>query len=419
MSITEIATNDTNSNKNKNEVISLVLDSGSLIKGTPVRHLAEKFYTVPEVLAEIRDKKSRDYLAQLPFELISLTPSDQALKEVINFSKKSGDFSSLSVVDIKVLALTYMLEVEANGTTRIRKEPICASFLSLAKMIQPGVSQTQNHQNVHNKGLSSSADEKLTITEKKSDKLLPDKETLQKIPHIKQIDSDKDEEILQMDPDISNIKSDSFDVYNDNDEKRKNDEQEGFSLSNANNKPVIMKVACMTTDYTMQNVMLQMRLNLLSIDGIRIKRIKSWVLRCHACFKITSNMEKQFCPNCGGPTLIRTSTSTDENGNIKYYLKKNFQYNLRGTKYPIPNPKGGRKPNNLILREDQPEYQKAIKAHRKQKIVDIFDPDYVPKLLLGSSSNSKSFPSGPPVIGYGRRNPNETKRGKSKGKKKH
>ncbi|CAG8609415.1 5965_t:CDS:2 [Ambispora gerdemannii] len=369
--IAETATNDPNSNKSKNKVISLVLDSGSLIKGTPVRHLAEKFYTVPEVLAEIRDKESRDYLAQLPFELISLTPSDQALKEVINFSKKSGDFSSLSVVDVK------------------------------AKTIQP-------HQTEHNKKedeLSSSIDEKLIVTEEKSDELLPDKEILQKMPHIKQIDSIKDEEILQMVSDTSNIiKPDAYGIHN------------GFSSSNPNNKPVIMKVACMTTDYTMQNVMLQMRLNLLSIEGIRIKKIKNWVLRCHACFKITSNMEKQFCPSCGGPTLIRTSTTTDENGNIRYYLKKNFQHNLRGTKYSIPNPKGGRNPNNLILREDQPEYQKAIKAHRKQKIVDIFNPDYVPKMLIGSPANNKA---GPPVIGHGRRNPNETKRGKSKGKKKH
>jgi hypothetical protein len=43
-------------------------------------------------------------------------------------------------------------------------------------------------------------------------------------------------------------------------------------------------------------------------------------------------MEKKFCPNCGNATLIRTSTSTDANGNVTYYLKKNFQYNLRGTK---------------------------------------------------------------------------------------
>jgi RNA-binding protein NOB1 len=46
-----------------------------------------------------------------------------------------------------------------------------------------------------------------------------------------------------------------------------------------------LDVACMTTDYAMQNVLLQMGLNLISVDGKRIKSVKSWVLRCHACFK--------------------------------------------------------------------------------------------------------------------------------------
>lgn len=149
-------------------------------------------------------------------------------------------------------------------------------------------------------------------------------------------------------------------------------------------------------------------------------------------------MEKKFCPNCGNATLIRTSTSTDVNGNVTYYLKKNFQYNLRGTKvvnfftpnkkrkkrkvpnnllfllkYSIPEPKGGRNASNIILREDQKEYQKALKNQRKQKEIDIFDLDYIPKLLIGSNSKSIS-----PVIGYGRRNPNEARRGKTKGRKK-
>jgi RNA-binding protein NOB1 len=42
---------------------------------------------------------------------------------------------------------------------------------------------------------------------------------------------------------------------------------------------------CMTADFAMQNVLLQMGLNLVSLEGKRIEKIKSWVLRCHACFK--------------------------------------------------------------------------------------------------------------------------------------
>jgi len=42
---------------------------------------------------------------------------------------------------------------------------------------------------------------------------------------------------------------------------------------------------CMTADFAMQNVLLRMGLGLISVDGKRIEKVKSWVLRCHACFK--------------------------------------------------------------------------------------------------------------------------------------
>lgn len=39
------------------------------------------------------------------------------------FSKKTGDYPSLSATDIKVLALTYQLEQEHVGAGHLRKEP--------------------------------------------------------------------------------------------------------------------------------------------------------------------------------------------------------------------------------------------------------------------------------------------------------
>lgn len=75
-----------------------------------------------------------------------------------------------------------------------------------------------------------------------------------------------------------------------------------------------------------------MNLNLVSTDGMRVKRIKNWVMRCHACYSVTSDMDKKFCPKCGNASLMRTSCSTDQYGNVTYWFKKNFQYNLRGTK---------------------------------------------------------------------------------------
>lgn len=42
---------------------------------------------------------------------------------VTEFSKKTGDYGSLSATDIKVMALAYQLEVEANGVEHIKTEP--------------------------------------------------------------------------------------------------------------------------------------------------------------------------------------------------------------------------------------------------------------------------------------------------------
>jgi RNA-binding protein NOB1 len=100
------------------------------------------------------------------------------------------------------------------------------------------------------------------------------------------------------------------------------------------NRPPV-KVACITGDYAMQRVLLQMNMNLFSMDGEHIKRINNFVMRCHACYQITTDLSKQFCPKCGGNTLMRTTTSIDQNGNMTYYLKKNFKYRLRGTKVNI------------------------------------------------------------------------------------
>ena len=42
---------------------------------------------------------------------------------VTEFSKKTGDYPSLSATDIQVLALTYQLEAEFVGVSHLKQEP--------------------------------------------------------------------------------------------------------------------------------------------------------------------------------------------------------------------------------------------------------------------------------------------------------
>lgn len=59
-------------------------------------------------------------------------------------------------------------------------------------------------------------------------------------------------------------------------------------------KQETIPVACMTADFAMQNVLLQMGLGLVGVEGRKIERVKSWVLRCHACFKFVFRFDSIF-----------------------------------------------------------------------------------------------------------------------------
>lgn len=59
---------------------TVILDANVLISGTPLSlALTERVVTVPEVLAEIRDKQSRQAVESLPFIIKTLEPSDESL----------------------------------------------------------------------------------------------------------------------------------------------------------------------------------------------------------------------------------------------------------------------------------------------------------------------------------------------------
>lgn len=182
-----------------------------------------------------------------------------------------------------------------------------------------------------------------------------------------------------------------------------------------------MDVATMTIDFAMQNVLLQMNLHLLSTNMQRIKHLSSKVLRCHACFNIVKQMDKQFCPRCGGASLQRVSCSTNAKGEFRIHLAKNYQYNKRGDKYSVPKPiagtangkwsgQGGGQGGwgrDLILAEDQKEYQKQIDESRRKgnKGHDLMDEDYLPNILTGDRGRA----GGRPKVGAGR-NVNSRKR---------
>jgi RNA-binding protein NOB1 len=103
----------------------------------------------------------------------------------------------------------------------------------------------------------------------------------------------------------------------------------------------------------MQNVIIQLGFRLLSLDGRRITRVKRFKLLCRACQKINLNIEKLFCEFCGSHTLIKVSVYINHDGDVTYFKNPRRKPKLRGTKYSMPKPQGGRQGDGMILREDE------------------------------------------------------------------
>jgi RNA-binding protein NOB1 len=87
-----------------------------------------------------------------------------------------------------------------------------------------------------------------------------------------------------------------------------------------------VKVACMTTDYAMQNVLKQLGLNVFSLDGYLIRETRTWNLRCYGCFHVTTEMTRKFCPKCGNKTLKRVAVTRNDDGSKE--VRSHFSVHL-------------------------------------------------------------------------------------------
>ncbi|KAK2466058.1 hypothetical protein APHAL10511_001700 [Amanita phalloides] len=437
----------------------LVLDAGPLLSLTPLRGLAESFYTVPQVLAELKDKRAREHLEQLRrlsgVNIVIKSPDAASLAHVIELAKKTGDYSVLSHPDLSVLALVYMLHKEGENTIESRtavEAGINEDVSSAAEGSIPTTTVDDVTERLNKISFAESPDGSSQADQ--ADIVGEGEEPLDFEIHPIQ---DEDESASSEDTSSAPVFEDPTDVDDGEgdwitpDNVHIHKSKALGLLPSATGKDTKYEetwAGCMTVDFAMQNVLLQMGLNLISIEGKRIEKMKTWILRCHACFELCKDNSKKFCPSCGNPTLIRVSVTLSKLGAdpkapaVQVHLQKNFQYRLRGTKYCIPAPKSGSAKtgsgDGLILREDQQEYMRAVKriANKKERqeakmlkgmansaaggsasvLSSWMDPDWVPEMMStrtgGKSRNQNPRPDELPRIGYGNKNPNERRRRK-------
>lgn len=187
---------------------------------------------------------------------------------------------------------------------------------------------------------------------------------------------------------------------------------------NKNSKTRVEKVACMTNDFSMQNTLIQMNLHIMSLDGMIVRRVKQFVLRCNGCYTIQYDVDKLFCRKCGGSYLSRVAASIDSRtGERKLHLRKDYKHDLRGMKYSMPAPgKQGRHEGEILLREDQlmggAWRQKAVRVNKNLR--SAFGENIVSDLGLHVNKGTAIRVG----LGSRSRNPNAVKGRERRGKKK-
>ncbi|KAI1355893.1 Nin one binding Zn-ribbon like-domain-containing protein [Xylaria sp. FL0043] len=416
---------------------ALILDAGPLIKNDPpvstLLAQAHELYTLPSVISEIRDAatRSRVETTLLPF-LKLRSPRPASIKFVTDFARRTGDLEVLSKPDTHLMALAYELECEMNGGDwRLRKSPgqKGVNGKSPAQLEKEKTKGSNGPEAANEAPLEETqSPEESTKTEEGiiEETVEPDHVEAEDLssqhaqPTIEQETITQTLESLNLEQSATptvdfvteNTATDDDKVREEGQEQHEEDDDEGWiTPSNIKKHQAkdqlaqpeqpaqqVLKVALLTSDYAMQNVLLRINLNLVSPGLARITRVKTWVLRCHGCFQITRDTSKQFCPRCGQPTLTRVSCSTDQAGNFTVYLKKNFQWNNRGNVYSVPKPVHGsasgkaRGPGGgkngwgreLIFAEDQKEYERKSTEQRKAKQRDLMDEDYLPSILSGN-----------------------------------
>ncbi|KAG8484284.1 hypothetical protein CXB51_022683 [Gossypium anomalum] len=572
-----------------------VVDANAVIEGgEKLNNTADRFVTVPEVLAEIRDPVSRHRLAFIPFSIDSVEPSPDALNKVIKFARATGDLQTLSDVDLKLIALTYTLESQIHGTNHLRDAPPPVHVVNVKRLPErdlPGWGsnvpnleewealepETGNGFNSNSRILplkdlnmnyvSSDNHSEDVLVETKSETHSENREDIEQgfrrprryLPQKKEVkiegkkmvadgidasqghlDDNADDwlpvvsrsthrrylrrkarrefyealvekdcqedmekgleksnsedasgcpdwplqqsaeevhsrngiseeaeraEVDKGDCDLSSILKQmrleedpartlgeakeaettaeeamldgSLNLAVDGD----SEELDQLEMSSQTNETVDASftddvsseqswmlrslsestVACVTGDFAMQNVLLQMGLRLLAPGGMQIRQLHRWVLKCHACYTVTAEIGRIFCPKCGnGGTLRKVAITVGENGIV--LASHRPRITLRGTKFSLPLPQGGRDAitKNLILREDQLP-QKFLYPKTKKKVNKQGDDDLFMAGDTFTHHTDKRAPLQPPVrkalaVFSGKRNPNDNHYSRSKQK---
>ncbi|KAH8351015.1 hypothetical protein KR067_012706 [Drosophila pandora] len=410
----------------------LIADTTAFINAVPLNEYAEQVLTVPEVVAEVRNKRQIRRLCVLPFDLQIREPRPESVKHCVEFAKKTGDYASLSGIDLKVISLTYELEADTVGTEHLRTEPVKAQ--TIASKDKPEELQDASNKRLVGWYMPEGEEEEEESDEDQEEEDDDDEEAAEQSdpedvdqvkaaieaqiegkapvpseavqlepeeePSQEELDKmfeqlkceasaeeekelaemlvaqPKDEDLEPEEETVPTISNQDDDVGDDGWITHSNIKKAKKALEGKIEIDVVPPVACMTTDYALQNVLKQLNLHLAALNGRIIKQLRTYILRCYACYKTTSIMTKVFCPNCGNKTLKRVAVSLDENGKQVIHINTRRPLTKKFKNQSLPRFQGGKHSRNPILFEDQPMPRQMPSRVAKTK-TNALDEDYI------------------------------------------
>lgn len=506
-----------------NKIQYLIVDTSAFIKNAALQEIGVNIITEKDVVSEITNKRQLRRLVVLPYDLSVQSAFPENIKFVTEFAKKTGDYTSLSATDVKVIALTYQLEKEKVGTEHLKEAPTIVKTINSAKRnknrSKPIVGFYMPKKKLHR--TNETKDKKNITQNEEEEEVYIDsiQEYLDPIDTVQNVDQQKNEEnenVTKSQENEKNKKDEEYREYEEDEEDEDEREDELSSdatessdeyvsdyetatsdidydkdietedladkFSNLNCEPAQLEVqsedgnmhnvddilapisdekdkdaleqisefedecdndsdwitpsniknmrrqmdsdilkeksatvACLTMDFAMQNVLMQIGLNIASLDGRVIKQMRTFIFRCYACFKTTSIMTKIFCPNCGNKTLKKVAISLDDNGKQQIHINARRPLSAKGKRFSLPTPQGGKHANNPILCEDQPLPQQRVSKLARTKNNPLYE-DYIAGFSpfvtrdVYSKSAMLGIRSNGGVKYWMKRNPNESRR---------
>jgi len=438
------------------KVKSLVVDTSGFVLNKPLWEYGEELVSIQEVFDEIKDVELKNYVLAFPVKVNFRNPKAESVKFVVDFAKKTGDYHVLSLTDIKVIALTYEIEVAEKGDGHLRKKPerpTTNTTVTRPATAREGGSRPLEDLHEMEEGQELDFTAKVNLEELESKVMDIVNEGVAETAEedgVKVEDSAMETENVDED---SGVEKDSKNNAND-DEQDGEDDDGGFCMVNrkkfkkkpkkfnkktmGSNKSHAVSVAtstsgkkhthlppgwydagdgyegwltpenyhlykdelagkavplhyededqqleeaappvaCMTGDFAMQNVCRHIGLSVIAPDGKLIRQTRCYVKRCHACFAVTSDMDKIFCGACGNSTLKRVSMTVNEDGSQQLWISRR-PISTRGMVHNLPAPRGGKHAVMPLLTEDQRFPHQRPKRVKKLDLMnaDLVDDD--------------------------------------------